>query len=281
MKLVNIGCGRSVHPSWCNLDLTACAPGVVEHDLRTGLPFEPDSCDAVYHSHVLEHLTREDGRRLLTECFRVLKPGGVVRIVVPDLERIAQDYLKSLREAEADSDALVKVEWMKIEMLDQLVRTRSGGEMVRFVHGEGKTHEPFIRSRIGDEVFGDGMSGRKRRTWRDRLRRLMRSLGKARRLLALAAVTTLLGRRGFDALKEGLFRQSGELHRWMYDRVTLKSAVEAIGFCDVKVFTANSSNIAGFGDFQLDSVDGKTRKPDSLFLEALKPRLASNRRIAA
>ena len=275
MKLVNVGCGRRIHPAWCNLDLVASVPGVVEHDLRTGLPFENDSCDAVYHSHVLEHLTKDDGKKLLAECFRVLKPGGVARVVVPDLERIAQDYLQAIREADVDRSALVKVDWMKIEMLDQLVRSRSGGEMVRFATAEGKSHEAFIRARIGDEVFGDGNSTRSRRGWQDFPRRVRRTLLKAKRLLAMVAVWILEGRNGYLAFKEGLFRRSGEIHRWMYDRVTLRSALETVGFCDVTVCVADSSRIGKFSEFQLDSLDGKVRKPDSLFIEAIKPLSAS------
>lgn len=273
MKLVNVGCGRRIHPAWCNLDLVASVPGVVEHDLRKGLPLENDSCDAVYHSHVLEHLTKDDGKKLLGECFRVLKPGGVVRVVVPDLERIAQDYLQAIRESEVDCTALVKVDWMKIEMLDQLVRSRSGGEMIRFAVGEGKSHESFIRARIGDEVLGDDHSTRSAR--RSFSRRAKRVLLKAKRLLAMAAVWILEGSNGYLALKEGLFRQSGEIHRWMYDRVTLRAALEAAGFCEVVVCSASSSRIGQFSEYQLDSLNGKVRKPDSLFMEAIKPLPAS------
>jgi ubiquinone/menaquinone biosynthesis C-methylase UbiE len=63
------------------------------HDIRKPLPFADGSADAVYASHVLEHLYREQGQQLIRESFRVLAPGGVVRIVVPDLNSIVQEYL--------------------------------------------------------------------------------------------------------------------------------------------------------------------------------------------
>jgi SAM-dependent methyltransferase len=66
---------------------------VLVHDVRKPLPFPDGSLRVVYASHLLEHLHFEEGQRLLRECHRVLKPGGVVRMVVPDLRVIMRDYL--------------------------------------------------------------------------------------------------------------------------------------------------------------------------------------------
>jgi ubiquinone/menaquinone biosynthesis C-methylase UbiE len=63
------------------------------HDFRKPLPFPDCSADAVYASHVLEHLYREQGQQLIRESFRVLVLGGIVRIVVPDLNSIVREYL--------------------------------------------------------------------------------------------------------------------------------------------------------------------------------------------
>jgi ubiquinone/menaquinone biosynthesis C-methylase UbiE len=63
------------------------------HDLTKPLPFQANSISAVYASHVLEHLYLVDAQRLLSECKRVLKPGGVIRLVVPDLHAMAVNYL--------------------------------------------------------------------------------------------------------------------------------------------------------------------------------------------
>ncbi len=57
----------------------------VHHNFRYGLPFEDNSVDYVYSSHLLEHLHRDDALQLLGEVHRILKPGGWVRICVPDL----------------------------------------------------------------------------------------------------------------------------------------------------------------------------------------------------
>ena len=78
---------------------------------------------------------------------------------------------------------------------------------------------------------------------------------------------------GKDALKsfdEGLFRNQGEVHRWMYDRYSLKRLCQAHGFVDFKVQSATDSSIEIYDSFELDSINGNVRKPDSLFVECRK-----------
>lgn len=66
---------------------------IVYQDVRKPLKWAAGSMDAVYHSHLLEHLYRDKAQFFLEQCFRVLKPGGVLRVVVPDLEVILRDYV--------------------------------------------------------------------------------------------------------------------------------------------------------------------------------------------
>ena len=68
-------------------------PNILVHDLRKPLPFRDGFATAVYGSHVLEHLYFAEAKRLLAECFRVLEPGGALRLVVPDLRAIVSEYL--------------------------------------------------------------------------------------------------------------------------------------------------------------------------------------------
>jgi SAM-dependent methyltransferase len=77
-------------------------PRVVYHDVRRPLPWENASACAVYASHLLEHLYPDEAARLLHEALRVLAPGGIVRIMVPDLELLARDYLAGLDKAADD-----------------------------------------------------------------------------------------------------------------------------------------------------------------------------------
>lgn len=69
---------------------------IVVRDLRRGIPYPDQSVNTVYHSHFLEHIDRPDVPHFLAEVRRVLKPGGIHRIVVPDLEKAARLYLRQL-----------------------------------------------------------------------------------------------------------------------------------------------------------------------------------------
>ncbi len=61
-------------------------------DLRRGIPYPDSSVDLIRMSHLIEHLTLEEAKALLRECFRVLKPGGLVRISTPDMDIILRHY---------------------------------------------------------------------------------------------------------------------------------------------------------------------------------------------
>ena len=89
-------------------------------------------------------------------------------------------------------------------------------------------------------------------------------------MVAKVFVRIIAGSDSLTAFEEGLFRNSGEVHRWMYDRFSLKRQMEKSGFTDVKKCTAYESGIAGFPGFNLDVAEGKVRKPDSLFMEGVK-----------
>ena len=67
--------------------------GIIVHALRRGVPFANGTVDVVYHSQLLEHIDREDAAPFLRECCRVLMPGGILPIVVPNLETTAREYV--------------------------------------------------------------------------------------------------------------------------------------------------------------------------------------------
>ncbi|WP_399370918.1 class I SAM-dependent methyltransferase [Thermosynechococcus sp. HN-54] len=92
IKLVNVGCGHTFHPEWLNFDVAPAVAGVKRWDIRRGLPFKEGEVDAVYSSHVLEHLSCQEAENFLRDAYRVLKPNGVLRIVVPDLEQTTRAY---------------------------------------------------------------------------------------------------------------------------------------------------------------------------------------------
>lgn len=61
-------------------------------DASKCLPFEDESVDFIYSSHMLEHLDIHQRDTFLIECLRVLKPDGAIRLVVPDMEQIILEY---------------------------------------------------------------------------------------------------------------------------------------------------------------------------------------------
>ncbi|MDP4267502.1 MAG: methyltransferase, partial [Bacteroidota bacterium] len=74
----------------------------------------------------------------------------------------------------------------------------------------------------------------------------------------------------FEYIKIGKFRLSGEIHQWMYDRYSLSTLLARTGFKEIQIMSAYESKINDWNKFQLDVIDGEIRKPDSLFIEAIK-----------
>jgi SAM-dependent methyltransferase len=94
-KYLNIGSGEEVK-KWClNLDFFRIDFWNAKYlvaDIRKKLFFKDRSFKGVYSSHTLEHLTPNDSLKLLREIYRILLPGGVVRICVPDIEQYCKFY---------------------------------------------------------------------------------------------------------------------------------------------------------------------------------------------
>jgi SAM-dependent methyltransferase len=151
--ILNLGCGTKTSSECVNIDwswwlriarnpiMKALAPVVLDsirmnklkeiasqpivvHDLRNGIPYPDNTVDAVYHSHVIEHIDRSFVEAFMREVWRVLKPGGIQRIVAPDLEALARHDL-------ADLNNPTSVEWQAHDarvgdMIEQMVRRDSG-----------------------------------------------------------------------------------------------------------------------------------------------------------
>ena len=58
-------------------------------DIIKGLPVEDNSCDGLYCSHTLEHLSLQDFRIALKNSYKILKKGGIFRVILPDIKHIA------------------------------------------------------------------------------------------------------------------------------------------------------------------------------------------------
>lgn len=93
--LINLGSGTLPLEGFVNVDALPDAPGVdVVADISQTLPFADGEADLIYAVHVLEHLPSADIPRTLADWRRVLRPGGVLMVAVPDLETIARIILE-------------------------------------------------------------------------------------------------------------------------------------------------------------------------------------------
>jgi SAM-dependent methyltransferase len=249
---LNIGSGTHYSAEWNNLDLHH-GPYVMQHDVTTPLPYPADIFDAAYSSHVLEHLVPDRGKALVKEVDRVLKPGGVFRVVVPDLERICRDYLSRLEAVadKPDETTIRRYRWIQLELLDQLVREEPGGMLACAVAG-GKVDVLDVQERMGEEFAFILQQSHTPRGWKQ-------------------AAAAMLDRWGLNLRSP---RRSGEAHKWMYDRISLQLLLERVGFENFKVTEFDKSSIPLWNKYQLDRAVGGTgpRKPDSLFVEVRRPR---------
>ena len=92
LPYLNLGCGSHFNQQWVNIDFSKTGEGVIAHNLLNGIPFDDNTFDVVYHSHVLEHFPQDKAIDFIRECYRVLKPGGIIRVAVHDLEQIIKNY---------------------------------------------------------------------------------------------------------------------------------------------------------------------------------------------
>jgi SAM-dependent methyltransferase len=247
------------------------------HDLRKGIPYPHAAFDVVYHSHLLEHFSKESAPVFLRECHRVLKPGGVIRVVVPDLEVIVRLYLEALEKASRGIPGWAEnYDWMLLEMYDQAVRENSGGSCNDYYRQDPIPNWDFVYSRVGaeaeatlahvrsvsKETHGDTAK------WASKLRFV---LSHPWAVMQNRILRLLLSADDYQAFQVGRFRREGEVHRWMYDSYSLARLLLRVGFCNPLRREPNQSLISNWADYELDvGPGGKTHKPDSLFMEASK-----------
>ncbi len=155
-------------------------------DLSKGIPFPDSSFDVVYHSHVLEHIDRDAAPGFLAECFRVLKPGGSVRIVVPDLEELLRRYRVIVERMDAGGDRAALIE-QHGAVLDEIF-----DQMVRQVPASRQTQPPVVRLLEGMFVGGTARAGILHRWMYDRF-----------------SLAELLGRCGFEEVRVASPDESG------------------------------------------------------------------------
>jgi len=275
LKYLNVGCGSKFHKLWVNIDMASSSEDVISANLLKGIPFPDNSFDVLFHSHVLEHFPKEKAPHFLKECFRVLKPEGIIRIVVPDLENIVDEYKRLLKanlenpndKSQADYD------WILLEMYDQTVRNVTGGMMAEYFRKPEIINEEYVFNRIGyvaRDIRNEYLRGEKPGI-AENIKKMF--LSRALFVKGIKVVLKKTIRKIFpqtEASKIGNFRLDGEIHYWMYDSYSLGKLLKDCGFKDISIKTPFESDIPNWSEYELDVKGGIVNAPNSLFVEARK-----------
>ena len=185
MKILNLGCGTkaSSRPEVINIDFSiylqlkknrlgrilfpifikgerlkhfnSLPDNIMVWNLAKGIPFASNSIDVVYHSCLLEHIERNSVEKFLLEIKRVLKPGGIQRIVVPDFERDCISYISHISICEQDAKEAQKHDSYISQMIEQSVRKES----------RGTSQQKPIRRFIENFILGDARKRGENHLW--------------------------------------------------------------------------------------------------------------------
>jgi predicted SAM-dependent methyltransferase len=268
LNYLNVGCGNKFHKQWVNIDMVSSTKDVIAYNLIKGIPFSNEHFDVVYHSQVLEHFPKEKAYDFISECYRVLKPGGIIRVVVPDLENIVNEYKKYLDENLNNPSEMsgANYDWILLEMYDQTVRNYSGGQMAEFLERPKVINEKYVIDRmgyVGRHIRNTYLNGSAESNKIKKAFSSLRMFKKAVRYVFSRILQT-------EASRIGSFRLGGEIHMWMYDRYSLSKLLKECGFENISIKTPFESEIPDWSKYELDVKDGLAFDPTSLFIEAKK-----------
>jgi ubiquinone/menaquinone biosynthesis C-methylase UbiE len=172
-KYVQYGCGHTAPEEWINFDVsptlriqktpilgallkkrlnTTFRSNVKYGDIIKGLPVEDNSCDGLYCSHVLEHLSLQDLRIALKNSYKILKQEGIFRCVVPDLEHAARNYIEHLDKG----DKSASLDFLRNTLLGIEKRPRGLKEMITNFYGNSHHLWMWDRKSLGVELSNAG-----------------------------------------------------------------------------------------------------------------------------
>jgi len=173
---LHYGCGMSVGSGWHNCDASPTLrlqrlpllgvafrqwlsprfpDGVYYGDIVRGLAVAPDSCPAIFCSHVLEHLALEDLRLALRHTFAYLKPGGTFRLIVPDFEQQVAGYL-------SNPDAAAISNFMGYTHLGRRTRPKGPAAWLREYYGNSHHLWMWDYKGLAKELQDAGFRGMRR-----------------------------------------------------------------------------------------------------------------------
>lgn len=139
---LHLACGKQIKDGWLNVDLNPPkANNTLAHDLTKRFPLPSSHFEIIYAEHFLEHLDQVDGIAFLSECHRVLRPDGVLRLSMPDLDQI----VALVHDPEGNGKQVSKI----VQSL--YIRDKKGRKMS---NGPATPVEHFNRIILGEAITG-------------------------------------------------------------------------------------------------------------------------------
>ena len=272
MKYLNIACGNVFieDNEWTNIDFTTHSPHIRKANLLVGLPFKENTFDVIYSSHFIEHIPKDQLEIFLSDCLRVLKPKGVIRLITPDLEFLAQEYLQNIHSKE-----YLKANFISALILDQCVRLTSGGNLAKLINKiknvDDVNMQTYVKQILGEEIFKEIYISSE-----SQISKAIKRIKKDPKMII--NIFSIIWIRFIIKLLPKSFRNTnvslaaiGERHMWVYDFYTLRDSLKEVGFSDIQKTAFNESTFKKYVFNELDIHRSLPRKGlHQIFLEATK-----------
>ncbi len=271
-KFLNVACGDTFieDDSWINVDFTSHSPIVKKANILDGLPYEDNTFDVVYSSHFIEHIPVDKIELFFDDVYRILKPGGLIRLVTPDLEFLNNEY-----KINYDKKAFKKANFITSLTLDQCVRSVSGGklkkDMDNFYNSNDTEMINYIKLLIGPDAFeyvdSNDISF---------IEKVLIKVKKDPKFIF--NILFMIRVKIFSFFLPKSFRELnlsnasiGEKHMWLYDFNSLSELLKNSSYIDITRTNFNESNYYNYIFSKLDIKNSLPRKGiHQLFVEALK-----------
>jgi predicted SAM-dependent methyltransferase len=169
---LQVGCGPNYMKRWLNADIVS---GDIYFNAKRKFPFKNNTFDFIFCEHFIEHIPLNTGQNFLTECHRILKKDGVIRITTPDLEKVIEIYhnpskgsellAKAVYGKEVSACELINSYWnhwghklIYDENLVKLLLNKAGFTEVTFCESKKSSHRELANLEMHDELVDETLS---------------------------------------------------------------------------------------------------------------------------
>lgn len=210
------------------------------------IPFLDESFEVIYIRDILERIQESRAKSFLSDCLRALKPNGIIRVAIKDLEGICKNYINELekfRQSKAPSD--IRYNFSKLELLDKLVMEKKGGKITKFVKDNFNKDEKYLVDRIGKESVES--------------------------IKNTVIPETFINETAIPSTNSEI-EYSLEKYLNLFDFFSIKEVLNEAGFVDIsqKSYNESINNDIKACNFDSDE-NGNIKHPDEIFIEARKP----------